>query len=150
MDRDQARSVEWDCARLVTEFYCALDEKRYKDLAALFTQDGVWNRLGVDLTGPDAILESMATRTDWLTAHLVTNIRIQIVDQNRVDTTQYITLYRHEGWQPEAGPPPVVLPLGVLKHWDTHVRIGTEWKIARKISRAIMADRARVTHYDKT
>jgi hypothetical protein len=148
MNRDLIRHIEWDCVRLVNEFYCALDEKRYEDLANLFAPDGVWNRLGVDLKGPPQILSSMEERSDWLTAHLVTNTRVKVLSQDHAETTQYITLYRHEGWSPERGPAAVVLPLGILKHWDTHVRTEDGWKIARKVSQAIMIDRVRVSKYD--
>ena len=150
MEREVARAIEWDCAQLVTAFYGALDEQRYEDLAGLFASDGVWNRLGKDLVGGAAIMKAMQTRTDWLTAHLVTNIRVSVVDADHAETTQYITLYRHEGWKPEMGPAPVVLPIGILKHWDKHVRIGGVWRIAHKRSRAMMADRSRVSHYDKS
>jgi hypothetical protein len=149
MDRDEERRIEWDCTQLVTAFYAALDEKRYEDLAGLFAVDGIWNRLGVDLVGREAILQALGTRVDWLTAHIVTNTRVAVRDMNHADTVQYITLYRHEDWAADAGPAPVVLPLGVLKHWDTHVRVGSTWKIASKRSHAIMANRERVTHYDK-
>ena len=149
MDRDLVRNIEWDCVRLVNEFYCALDEKRYEDLANLFAPEGIWNRLGIDLKGPPQILASMDTRSDWLTAHLVSNTRVRVLSQDHAETTQYITLYRHEGWVPEHGPAAVVLPLGVLKHWDTHVRIDGDWKIAKKVSQAIMIDRSRVSKYDK-
>ena len=149
MERDATRAVEWECSRLVNAFYGALDEKRYDALANLFTSDGVWNRLGKDLVGPAGILAAMQERTDWLTAHIVTNIRVDVVDADHAETIQYITLYRHEGWQPEQGPAPVVLPLGILQHWDKHVRVGGNWKIAHKRSRAMMVDRTTVTHYDK-
>lgn len=149
MDRNAMRAIEWDCTRLVTEFYGALDEKRYEDMANLFAPDGIWNRLGVDLKGPAQILAAMTSRADWLTAHLVTNVRVKILSDTRAETTQYITLYRHEGWSPEKGPAEVVLPLGVLKHNDEHVLVHGEWKIAKKVSRAIMVDRSRVSKYDK-
>jgi hypothetical protein len=149
MDRDEIRKIEWDCSKLVNEFYCALDEKRYEDMANLFAPEGIWNRLGVDLKGPQQILSSMEMRSDWLTAHLVTNTRVRVLLSNHAETTQYITLYRHEGWAPEHGPASVVLPLGVLKHWDSHVKVGSEWKIAKKVSQAIMIDRSRVSKYNK-
>lgn len=149
MDRDAARAIEWDCTQLVHAFYLALDEKRYEDLAGLFAESGVWNRLGKDLVGREMILGAMKGRADWLTAHLVTNVRVNVVDESNADTVQYVTLYRHEGWSPDKGPAPVVLPLGVLKHWDRHVRVDGVWRIAHKRSRAIMTDRQRVTHYDR-
>jgi hypothetical protein len=92
----------------------------------------------------------MAERDDWLTVHIVTNVRVDIVDADHADTTQYITLYRHEGWDAADGPAPVVLPLGVLRHRDQLVRDGAVWKFKRKTSRAVMVNRERVTHYDDT
>jgi hypothetical protein len=149
MDREVERAIEWDCTQLLIKFYMSLDEKRYDDLANLFAEDGSWVRLGRELVGPKAIVTEMAEREDWLTAHLINNIQIEIVDADNVDTSQYITLYRQEGWEGEDGPAPVVLPLGILRHRDKLVRVDGTWKFKRKTSRAIMTDRQRVTHYDK-
>lgn len=149
MDRERERAIEWDCTRLLYEFYACLDEKRYDDLGELFVEDGVWVRLGEELTGPARIKAAMAERDDWSTAHLVTNARIFVRDDDHADTMQYITLYRHEGVDPAAGPLPVVLPLGILRHCDQLVRSGGRWKFKRKTSRAVMVNRTTVTHYDK-
>jgi hypothetical protein len=149
MDKDAIRNIEWDCSRLVLNFYRYLDEKRYDDLAALFDEDGAWERLGEPLVGPRKIRETMNEREDWLTAHVVSNLMIDVVDENNANSVQYITLYRHQGWDDSKGPAPVVLPLGVLRHRDALVRVDGEWKFKRKTSRAIMVNRERVTHYDK-
>jgi hypothetical protein len=149
MDRDTMRNIEWDCTQLVLKFYGFLDEKRYDELAELFEKDGAWVRLGKELVGKGQIRDAMRERDDWLTAHVVTNIRIDVVDEDHVDTTQYITLYRHEGWDTSMGPAPVVLPLGILRHRDQLVREAGVWKFKRKTSRAVMVNRERVTHYDK-
>lgn len=149
MDRQAARQIEWDCTQLIYSFYGYLDENRYEDLANLFAPDGCWTRLGEPLVGPQAILEAMREREDWLTAHLVSNVRVKVFDAARAETVQYITLYRHEGYDPKSGPAPVVLPLGVLRHADQLVCIKGTWKFQLKTSRAIMTDRQRVTHYDK-
>lgn len=149
MDPEERRAIEWDCTQLLIRFYGLLDEKRYDELAGLFAEDGVWVRLGKELVGAPAILDAMSERDDWLTAHLVSNIRIDIVDRDNVETTQYVTLYRHEGRDGAQGPAPVVLPLGILRHRDRLTREAGVWKFKRKTSRAIMANRDRVTHYDK-
>ena len=149
MDRNEARAIEWDCTQLLIKFYNLLDEKRYEDLTGLFAEDGVWVRLGEELKGPAGILEAMREREDWLTAHLVSNIQITILDPNKVETCQYVTLYRIEGHEPSKGPASVVLPMGILRHRDTLVRDGEVWKFQRKTSRAVMVNRERVTHYDK-
>lgn len=149
MDRDKERAIEWDCTQLLYEFYACLDEKRYDDLGDLFVEDGAWVRLGKELVGPAAIKAAMTEREDWLTAHLVTNARIFVRDEDHADTVQYITLYRQEGVDPSAGPSPVVPPLGILRHKDQLVRSNGKWKFKRKTSRAMMVNRETVTHYDK-
>lgn len=147
MERSLARAIEWDCTQHILKFYRYLDEKRYQELAELFADDGSWTRLNVELVGKGNILEAMRERDDWLTAHLVTNVCVDIIDDVHANTTQYITLYRHEGWEESKGPAPVVLPLGVLRHRDQLVCINGEWKFQRKTSRAIMVNRERVTIY---
>jgi hypothetical protein len=149
VDRAEQRTIEWDCTQLLVRFYGLLDEKRYEELADLFADDGVWVRLGRELVGGPAILAAMSERDDWLTAHLVSNIRIDIIDADTAETTQYVTLYRHEGWSEADGPVAVVPPLGILRHRDRLGRVDGLWKFKRKTSRAIMANRDRVTHYDK-
>jgi len=149
VDREEQRAIEWDCTQLLIRFYGLLDEKRYEELAGLFADDGVWVRLGKELVGGAAILAAMAERDDWLTAHLVSNIRIDIIDSDTVETTQYVTLYRHEGRGADAGPTPVAPPIGILRHRDWLAREAGIWKFKRKTSRAIMANRDRVTHYDR-
>ena len=149
MELSERRAIEWDCTQLLIRFYGLLDEMRYEELAGLFTDDGVWVRLGKELVGGAAILNAMSERNDWLTAHVVSNIRIDIIDADTVETTQYVTLYRHECRDEAEGPAPVVPPLGILRHRDRLVRVAGDWKFKRKTSRAIMANRDRVTHYDK-
>jgi hypothetical protein len=149
MDRDTARNIEWDCTQLLTKFYNLLDAKHYRNLSELFAADGVWVRLGIELKGPQAILDAMTEREDWLTAHLLTNVEVTIKDPNHAETVQYITLYRIEGYDPAQGPASVALPMGILRHRDQLIRIDGNWKFKRKESRAILVNRQRITHYDK-
>lgn len=149
LDAETIRGIEWDCQRLILEFYGLLDDKRYDALADLFAEDGVWVRLGHELVGPAGIKHAMAERDSWLTMHVVSNLRIKVIDAYHAETVQYVTLYRQEGIDPNAGPPPVVMPLGLLRHTDKLIRVGKVWKFQRKASRAVMVNRERVTHYDK-
>jgi len=84
VDPSERRAIEWDCTQLLIRFYGLLDEKRYEEMAGLFADDGVWVRLGKELVGGPAIVAAMAERDDWLTAHLVSNIRIDIIDADTV------------------------------------------------------------------
>lgn len=148
MDSSTLRNIEWDCSKLLIKFYNLLDQKRYEEMAALFTSDGVWVRLGKELTGPSGILKEMNEREDWLTVHLVSNIEINVIDQDRAETMQLVVQYRAENYDPATGPAPIVSPMGVLRHRDQLVRDKGAWKFERKTSRAVFVNRQRVTHYD--
>jgi hypothetical protein len=146
----QRRQIEWDCTQVIYRFYGCLDDHLYDELASLFTPTGAWVRLGKELVGPEGILEGIGERSDWLTVHLITNVRITVEDLDHASSSQYVTLYRHEGWNREVqGPAPVVLPLGILRHRDRLVREEDEWRFQRKESSAVMVDRGRVTHYEE-
>lgn len=149
MNRDEMRAIEWDCTQLIYRFYQCLDDHRYDELASLFTSTGAWVRLGKELVGPQGILDGIRERKNWVTVHLVTNVQIAVADGLRADSSQYITLYRHEDWNRDQGPAPVVLPMGILRHRDELASENGVWKFQRKTSRAVMVDRVRVTHYDR-
>jgi hypothetical protein len=149
MDRDSNLAIEWDCTKLLVKFYRLLDEKRYTELSELFAEDGAWVRLGIELTGPKAIRDAMQEREDWLTAHLLTNVEITVTGSTTAETSQYITLYRVEGYDPAQGPAEVLPPMGVLRHRDQLVRVSGEWKFKRKSSKAVLVNRGRITHYNK-
>jgi hypothetical protein len=123
-------------------FYRCLDERRYEELAQLFVEDGVWVRMKKELVGPAAILAAMTEREGWKTAHVVSNIMVDVMDDSSAETSQYVTLYRHEGQRGEKGPAPMSPPRAILHHRDKMVRIGTEWKFQRKTSRPIMSSHA--------
>lgn len=149
MNRDDERGIEWDCTKLIYQFYRCLDEHLYDELASLFTETGAWVRLGKELVGPKMILAGISERKNWATAHLVTNVQIAVIDETYAESRQYITLYRHEDWDPLRGPAPVVLPLGILLHRDKLSKEEGAWKFQRKTSKAVMVDRSRVKHYDE-
>ena len=60
MDRDVERAIEWDCNRLVIKFYTLLDDKRYDELADLFTDDGEMNTGEREpIRGREALLDTL-------------------------------------------------------------------------------------------
>lgn len=141
MDRTLVPAIVSDCTQTLIKFYWCLDEKRYDELAGLFTANGVWVRRKQELVGPAAIVAAMSEREGWRTAHVVSNISIQVVDEQTAETSQYVTLYRHEGSPEEKGPAPLSAPRAILHHRDKLVRVGGEWKFARKTSRPVMSRR---------
>jgi hypothetical protein len=141
MDPNLVQAIQWDCSQTLIRFYWCLDEKRYDELAGLFTAHGVWVRRKQELVGPAAILAAMTEREGWRTAHVVSNVSVHVVDEQNAETSQYVTLYRHEGTPGEKGPAPLSAPRAILHHRDKMVRVAGEWKFARKTSRPVMSRR---------
>lgn len=86
--------VERACERVVIESAVANDERRWADLAALYTVDGVVVRPnGQRLEGRDAIESAYASGSpDRVTRHLCSNVRVDVVglDSAQVTTTVLI------------------------------------------------------------
>jgi hypothetical protein len=133
VDKALVRVIEWDCAQLVLRFYGLLDAKRYDELVALFSKDGVWVRMRKPLSRSE-IMATQSERENWVTAHVVTNLQVHVIDEDHAETQQYITLYRQENWADSSGVPPVSPPRAILRHHDRLVRENGAWKIAHKRS----------------
>ena len=81
-----------DRARAACEALCATyaemaDAARADDFAALFAPDGVFDRMGTELVGRDAIRAIIASRPPgaW-TKHVNRNLRISVAADNRSAT----------------------------------------------------------------
>jgi hypothetical protein len=80
--------AEMACQRLVIASYSLMDQGRYEETAALFTQDAIWVRGGKPVSGRDAILASLNQRPDAdLSRHLVTNILVDLMSDSEGTAT---------------------------------------------------------------
>ncbi|HEY4201419.1 MAG TPA: nuclear transport factor 2 family protein [Devosiaceae bacterium] len=71
--------AERECHRLAVACYSLMDQGRYDETAALFTDDATWVRGGKPVTGRQAIRDALDQRavTD-ISRHLVTNVLVDI------------------------------------------------------------------------
>jgi hypothetical protein len=71
--------AERACERLALAVYSLMDQGRYEETAALFTDDAVWVRGGKPVAGRDAILAALRQRSgSEASRHLVTNVVVDI------------------------------------------------------------------------
>jgi len=71
--------AEMACQRLVVAAYSLMDQGRYEETAALFTDDAVWVRGGKPVTGRVAILAALQQRpASDLSRHIITNILVTL------------------------------------------------------------------------
>lgn len=87
------QEAEHACHRLVIAAYSLMDQGRYEESAALFTQDAVWVRGGKPVAGRDAILASLHQRPSGdLSRHLVTNVLVDIEGDEGRATASFVPL----------------------------------------------------------
>ncbi|MES2185669.1 MAG: nuclear transport factor 2 family protein [Pseudomonadota bacterium] len=86
--------AEWQCANLLARFFQFLDEQRYDDLAALFTEEGKWHRQGKVLVGNYAILQALQARSKSLfVRHVLSCPAVTLVGDNRATVSAAVTVY---------------------------------------------------------
>ena len=133
MNRDQERAIEWDCTKVLTEFYIYIDAGRYEEAVKMYTEDGYWTAGDLETHGRDAICESMRKgMPSKHIQHMVQNIVVNVVDEDHADAVLYATVYRQEKTD--------MLPttLSSFSPWFTGrqdnkmVRTSDGWKMAHK------------------
>ena len=100
MEINERQSIEWECLKLCNAFGYYLDQFDFDALGNLFLPDGVWNRHGHELRGPQQIREQLlqdgpkksgpAMRTGM---HFVTNFVPHNVNANEVKSTCYALVF---------------------------------------------------------
>lgn len=142
MDEDRRRAIEWDCTRTLTGFINALDAGDYETMAGLMAENSVWVRRGGDAIGPAGLREAMKERPrDLIVRHVISNVLIEVIDDDNATGITYLTVYRHHGPSPANGPARLDGALMVGVSYNRLVRESGAWKISEKrTSRTFDAD----------
>ncbi|HWK54940.1 MAG TPA: nuclear transport factor 2 family protein [Hyphomicrobiales bacterium] len=97
MQPAQIAAIEQACTRLVNRFAVYNDLGRFTELAQLFIADGRYARPSAPDTfieGREAILASFTARpSDKLTRHIISNVVIDVQDEQHASGISYIVLY---------------------------------------------------------
>lgn len=138
MDALSRMAIEHECAALAHAFGYHLDQRDYEAVIALFTDDGVWKRYGVDLKGREALLGAMNQRSlTQLTRHLVTNVYFTEVREDRCRAVTTIVVF----FNGDAVDTPALLPSTdstvVMDFHDSFVRGPTGWRFEERDTRPI-------------
>lgn len=136
MDQVERMYAEWACVRLTQDFCYFIDQRRYADLAALFTHDGVWVRHGIRLAGRAAIVAALESRpSNQFTRHVTTGFHFSEVTPDSARATFYnVSHYTFES----GGPPFVYSPEKalILDFEDRFERTSDGWRIAERLTNA--------------
>ncbi len=126
--------IEQSCIALSHRFARYVDERRFADFAALFTEDGVFDRRGEALAGRDAILASMAGRpASLLVRHHVTTVSVDVVDEETATGLCYFAFYQCSDWDGETAEKLALAgPAIVGEYRDRYRRTAEGWRIAHR------------------
>ncbi len=129
MDEDQKLAIEWDCQKVLRQYYHLMDQRNYDDAVNLFATDVNWQVAGLDLHGRKAVREAFGGLADSTIRHVLTNTIVDVVDENHVDVTSYVTIYVENGF-PDDGPLSFEGPNRLGANIDKMVRTDEGWRIA--------------------
>lgn len=136
MDEIERMHAEWACVRLTQDFCYLIDQRRYDELAALFTEGGTWVRHGVRLEGRAAIVAALETRPpNQFTRHVTTGFHFSEVTPDSARATFYNTSY----YSMEKGEPPFIYrPENalILDFEDRFEKGRHGWRIAERLTNA--------------
>jgi len=127
------RDIRDECEALSIAYARAVDFRDYDAFVELFAEDGVLD-VGAPLEGRKAIREAIMRRPDELKSrHVLTNVFIDVQDENTARGISYLTLYRHQG--PESlAPGPIEFdgPAAVGHYEDQFVRTAEGFRFRRR------------------
>lgn len=91
---------------LLVEFFRALDDNRYSDMADML-EGGVWHRRGVAIDTRAALMAAMEGRSQTrVIRHVLTNVS-SASDEEEVAVTAYMMVFQQEPGQALDGPAPM-------------------------------------------
>lgn len=122
--------VEWRATKTVARLFHYLDARDYDAVAALFTPEGVWMRMGQKLVGQAGIRAAMAGRPATLsTRHIVSNL-IADADESGVDARYYLTVF--DDPDSDSGPGLLNGPSAIFLCQDRLVEMDAGWRFASR------------------
>lgn len=129
-------SVHVACERVVLDFMAHFDAGDAASAAALFAPDGRWQRADGLLQGREALERLIkARKPSTVVRHVMTNLRTQVVTEDRAVVSAYVLLFKHEA---ASGEPVFPVPLdgvaGFGRYVDELRRTDQGWLIEAKSS----------------
>jgi len=137
MTGETRRIIEDECKKLSIAYARHLDFKEYELFVKLFAPEGELNITGRPVLGHENLTKAMAGRPGSLRSrHVLTNIHINVLDEDHAEGISYLTLYRHEGADQsgqDEGPREISGPAAVGHYRDKFVRMDEGWRFSSRV-----------------
>lgn len=138
---DQDRMLaEHACQRLCTAFHVYVDTYQHSHIVSLFTPDAVWLHKSGLLKGRDAITDYLGSKSTFpLVRHLVTNVLIDVTDNDTATGVAYVTVFYAE---PREDAPLFQAPIVLATYNDTFSRTDDGWRFSSRRPELTMQSQA--------
>jgi hypothetical protein len=138
MNAIQTMTAGLHAENLIVRLYNALDMHQPEKLGSFFAADGVWNRQGKALRGAEAIFAELSQRPKGRTTlHIVSNFMADPISDRELQTTYYLTVFRHDSDGAVKLPIAMSLPFAAIVCRTRVVLVGDQWLIAEVSSRTL-------------
>ena len=117
------------CYRVALDYSYYADKHRMTDVAALFAEDGKLEAFGQIHVGRADILACLSEDGDAITAHILTNYRIDVLSDGEAESTSYVTFYLAGRSAPLSA---TIEPLMVGTYHDVYTRTLEGWRFANR------------------
>lgn len=100
--------AEHQCERLIKRFAVLNDENVYEEMVAMFADNGRFARPSQPediITGREAILAAFKARPLRVSRHFISNILVELQDDNHASALSYVMLYTGATGSNESKPP---------------------------------------------
>jgi len=117
--------------RALIALWAHLDAGQFDDVAASFSDDGIWYRQGKQLKGPTMVRAAMAERHPGIrTRHILSNTLVSFESPDVAQMSCYMCVFQHQGEPGAPLPSPMNVPLTVNQTNARMHRTGGGWKVA--------------------
>lgn len=123
--------AENQCERMIKRFAVLNDENRYEQMVEMFTPEGIFARPSAPedlIHGRAQILAAFKSRPVRISRHFISNILVDILDNNRAKALSYVLLYTGEVGSKQSAPPYLI---GRFK--DEFVYQDGQWLFAQRL-----------------
>lgn len=135
LDRGAQREIEWDCQRVMLQFYDAFDRGDYPSMVAMFAAGGVWHRAGKALTRDRIAAELELRPARQRVCHVLSNILVDARDADHAGVRCYLTAYRNRDVDRPAHEQRLRAPYLLLRVTAALERQAGRWLLTEQVMR---------------
>lgn len=140
LNRSVEREIEWDCARVICQYYQHVDRNEFDKAVLLYTPKVRWEVMGVRLIGRGALQKGLVGALTGATIrHIVTNTVVNVLNVNHADVRFYLSIYYEEDTRVEDhdGPIQFLGPHRIMDQGDKMILTDNGWRTSHRWGKTV-------------